>query len=224
MPSLANAKVGNNTGRKLPDGEHVIDVQDVRIYASQQYRTDFFIVEFVVVETTSSAVEVGGLYSWSRPFTDQYGHGPNDIKEWICFAVEKAVPGSNPATQWDDGFIAWIAPDEPAVTPVRGMRLHVGVWSKGTKSGHSIAVHDWQVLEPGASRGLAPAQSSAPTMPQPTPAPAFGVPAMPQTPAQPQAPAAPSIPVAPPATPQPQVASQPPPGWPASMPWPGSAA
>lgn len=231
--SLANARVGNGNGRKLPPGDYVVDVNTARVFNSKHYNNDFFIVEFTIAESSNPAVGIGdGGFSWSRPFEDKYGHGPNDIKGWICTIIEHLQPGSNPGAQWDDGYVAWVAEEEGQAghpQPARGLRLHVNVWDKPHRNdpSKSTSIHDWRVMQPGESLGLSPAAMAAPMaapaamgqlpqmpgqMPLP-PQPPVGAPPMPQP-----APAAP-VDRAPPQTGLPPSA---PPGWPPNVPWPGA--
>jgi hypothetical protein len=202
IPSLSGAQVGNQQGRPLPSGyDYVVEI--VQVLVKNTYYGLRFIVEFTVAESTNPAVRPGDAYSWSRPFDDQYGHGPNEIKGWICMLIEKLVPDSSPGTQWDDGYTAYVAGEQQ---PARGVAWLCKVWDKPKRNpspGTSpvIAIVDWSIWD-GQHLPVGPQpQAAAPAAP-------------PAAPALPPAPAG-APPAGPPAAP-----AGAPPGWPAGLPFP----
>lgn len=229
LPSLKTAKVGNANGKNLPAGEHVLEIERVKIVKGFKQRGAlFFVVEFgPVIESDTLPVGAKG-FSWVKPFEDEYGYGPNDIKGFICSIVESKVPGSNPSVNWDDNFIAWIAEEDGQVNhpqPARGVRLHCSAWEKPKqKSAGNVTICDWRVIgegeELGLSRdanevlqGLSQHAPTPPAVPAPAPMP------VPQQPAMPSM--MPPVP-GPQATAPGQVPPRPA-GWPDSMPWPPGA-
>lgn len=214
MFSLKDVPAGNNMGRYLPSGEYdyAVDIQTVKFFQGQKGET--FIVEFTVVESSNPLVPLGATYSWVKnvnPAADQFGYGRRDVKGWICTVIEAKSPGSDPSTNWDDGFIAWIAAndDEPQhPQPARGTRMHIHTWEKvkgrtreEKARGETITMCDWRAMDEGEALGI---------VPQPPAAPA----AVPTTPAV----------FAAPPVPAPQLPAQAPTGWPTSLPWPPPAA
>lgn len=203
IPSLNNAPVGSNSGRKLPVGQHVVDIKRNRIHKSRKDGKLYFIVEFDVVESDNPSVAIGSEYSWSKPFVDEFGYGPAEIKEYVCFCVDALHPGTNAGVNWQDGFLAFLAsePDQANhPNPGKGLRFGMSVWeeSKKTKAG-TFTKQRWEPMAKGASMGL---EAVAPA---PAPAPA----------------AERTSPFELPTTPAAAASSGPPPGWPANIPYPG---
>lgn len=161
LPSLAGAKAGNANGRNIPPGEHVFDVAAVKVTIGGQNRQPYFVVECTAVESDNPSVQIGGEYSFVKPFHDQYGYSANDIKGWICEAVELLQPGSNPAQNWDDNLIRYVA--DEVKNPCKGLRFSVSAWEKQSQgrgkldAGKAFTVYQWSGMEQGASRGLIPA-------------------------------------------------------------------
>ncbi len=181
---LGSARAGNHQGRQLPAATSLVEVTEVR--AGPTYYGDKFFVEFVALESTNGEVEIGGIYSKSMNFEDKYGHGMNDIRGWLCLAVEKRL-GQNARVTWDPRFLHWsIAADQPC----KKMKFRVDTWERApTKpGGNAIMIHEWQsVPDETTTLGLTrQAHAPTPTMPMQQPQPQGFAP---QFNAQPQAPA-----------------------------------
>lgn len=215
IPSLADANVGSPQGRPLPSGyDYVVSITHVIV--KNTYYGLRFITEFDVLESANPAVRAGEHYSWAKPFDDQYGHGPDEIKGWLCALIEHLVPGSTPGTQWDDQFTVWVSGE---TQPATGTRWRCRTWDKPKRNpspGTSpvIAKVDWSVWD---GQSLATAVGKQPVVP--VAAPRVPIPGTP--PAGTDAPAptpAPAPAPAPVAAPGPAPAA--PPGWPPGMPLP----
>jgi len=125
-------------------------VEITKVDAKQTYYGLRFIVEFNVLESTNPNVRPGEPYSWAKPFQDQYGHGPNEIKGWLCQLIEHLVPDSSPGTQWDDRFLAWVV--DATHQPAAGTKWHCRVWDKSKRNptpGTSpvISIVDWLIWD-----------------------------------------------------------------------------
>ena len=158
IPSLAGAKAGNTNGRWFDPGQYVVDVCEVKIVNT--FKGLFFIVVCTVVETTNPGFKPGDEVSWAKtldPAKDQYGYSRNDVKGWICAAIDTLHPGADAARNWDDAFTAFVADEQR--NPCRGIRFFVNAFEKRTKGGNppTITIVDWEAQAPGTLRGLVPA-------------------------------------------------------------------
>jgi hypothetical protein len=200
MPSLSGFAAGGDGARFLPDvnGDHVVEIADVKIGPRQDGDLRFELT-FTVVESTVQGA-VGQSYNWYVPFRTKFDWGPEAIKGWMCKAMELLHPGTNAAVNWDDRIMSYLT--DPA-TQIRGTRWHCNVWmkEKQDRSG-SISKLKWEALAPGQSLGLV-AQAPPPAAP-PQQGPMFPPPG-----AGYQPPAAP------------QQGGGPPPGWPQGLAFPG---
>lgn len=179
---LGSAKAGNNHGRSLPIGTHLVEVTEVR--AGPTHYGDKFFVEYIALESSNPEVEIGGVYSKGYNFEDKYGHGPNDIRGWLCIAVDHKLQ-QNGRINWDPRFLDWAT---NAAQPCKGMVLRVDTWERQpTKpGGNVIMIHEWQAM-PNGTRSIGITRA-APAVSMPAAPPVFAL-----QPAQPLPPVAPAF-------------------------------
>lgn len=81
------------TGNKIKvAGKHLVKITGVHMQPSEMVATDYFVVEFEIVESTVLAT--GENYSWTCDPKRKFGKkkvGQNDIKQFLC-----AVAGFDP--------------------------------------------------------------------------------------------------------------------------------
>lgn len=209
-PSLNDARVGSTQGRYLPLGNFAVEIKRVKVIENHT-KDQFFIVEFVVLESDTTEVKIGDVYSFTKPFEDKWGHGPAEIKGWIVQVMDHLYK-VDAANNWQDTYTDHLAAagdtDNAHPQPAKGLRMHVYTWPKPRKdpaeqrTKGSITKHDWRVMEPNEVMGLrasAPVQAAAPVQAPIMPAGAPVLPSFnPQQTTQPTAPATQQLPFTPP--------------------------
>lgn len=202
--AMPGAEVGNQSGRTSPVGRHIVDIAEVKLKAT--HWGDKFIVAFDAVESTSPETEIGGRYSWTSTFNQQYPqYFFDDVKGFLVPALRQ-IRGVDARVSWQTEYLTWAI---TAPSPIIGTRWELVRTDKPTekidpKTGQKFIkpLGAWQILERGAS-GIVTVTPVPPSLP---PLGAVPLPPLPPMPAAPPAPAG-----APPK----------PPGWDATgMPWP----
>jgi hypothetical protein len=82
---LKEAKVFEN-GRKLPEGEHTVEIDKCLVQKSARHGTELYIVEYICRKSNSA--EVGGRYTWVQDSKD-FNVAQGAIKQF-ALAVLKA--------------------------------------------------------------------------------------------------------------------------------------
>lgn len=211
--SLGTAEVGNASGRPLPEGRHVIDVVEVKL--KKTHYGEKFIVAFDAVESSNTATEIGGRYSWTSTYDQRYPeYFFNDVKGFLVPALRQ-LRNVDARQQWQTEYLTWAIATPSPIVGTRWSCIREDKKSQNSDNVKPVA-KEWTILEPGTVLGLgraggvvtvAPAAAPAVPPPPAVPLPPVGLPPLPPMP--PSAPAAPAG--APPK----------PPGWDATgLPWP----
>lgn len=207
--SMPTAEVGSQSGRTAPVGRHVVDIADVKL--KKTYYGEKFIVAFDAVESSNPQTEIGGRYSWTSTYNQQYPqYFFDDVKGFLVPALRQ-LRNVDARVQWQTEYLTWAI---TAPSPIIGTRWELVRTDKQTEkidpaTGQKFIkpLGAWQILERGASGivTVAPAVTTVPPPPA-VPLPPVGLPPLPPMP-----PSAPAAPGAPPK----------PPGWDATgLPWP----
>lgn len=174
VPSMNESQAGNSAGRYLPDGNYVFHVTEFK--AINGFKGTTSILNFAIAESDNPAVAVGGEWSWAKRFDGpgdpSKGMQRNEIKGFVCQLVDHMQPGTNASQRWTepnpngqgtlgDTLAAW-AYQSPS--PAVGTVWFVSVWTKPQKKDPSkgTSMHEFEPMQPGETRGLAPAQAPAP--------------------------------------------------------------
>lgn len=141
--NLKEAKVFEN-GRKLPPGDHTVIIDKCLTNRSARYGTDQYIVEFIVL--TSTTAEVGGRYSWVQSSRDM-NSAQGAIKQFVL-AVFKADKDKDAAhyaqveAQCEAIAIASAGNDQI----LKGQKVAVTNDIIKTKNGYDFNRHNWRPL------------------------------------------------------------------------------
>lgn len=139
--NLKEAKVFEN-GRKLIPGEHLVLIDKILVNKSARYGGENYIVEFLVIESTSS--EIGGRYSWVQSSRD-LNSAQGALKQFVL-AVMKADKDKNPdhyiqcENQCEALAVASCGPDQI----FKGQKVRVTNDIVKTKGGHDFNRHNWR--------------------------------------------------------------------------------
>ena len=121
-------------------GQHVVEVQHVKIKESEQYSAVYLIVEYRVHATNAEdkGIRPGDAYSWTHDLTDKW-YGLSNAKQFIAAAL-----GLSPSSEEARGIgkaeiLEAIGEDQP----LAGQMVRLSTMPKSTKSGRAFTVHDW---------------------------------------------------------------------------------
>lgn len=136
-------------------GTHLVKVQDVRMQPSELVATDYFVVEFEVVESTHNDLNAGESYSWTCDPKRKFGKnkvGQNDIKQFVC-ALAGFDPNDETAkSKINKGHLRMILNGEDPTDDVgRGIASNIGSGAlvkvetipKTSKDGRPWTQHLW---------------------------------------------------------------------------------
>ena len=139
--NLKDAKVFEN-GRKLPPGDHDVLIDKILMGKSARYGGENYIVEFIVLRSTSA--EVGGRYSWVQSSRDM-NSAQGAIKQFVL-SVMKANKDKNPdhylqcEAQCEALAIASCSTDQI----FKGQKASVTNDIVKTKSNYDFNRHNWR--------------------------------------------------------------------------------
>jgi len=170
--NLGDAGFGNQEGR-IPEGDGVHLVKLVRCYDKNTNFGGRFIVEYVMLESTSAEVEINGDYSKGYDLTvgtNAGKMGRNDTKGWIADVVDALHPEwqirtQDPTMSRAGQFLC----TDPC--PAEGMLFVLRTETRKAKTtDREWTKHEWKIVPAGstlASLGRTPARavSQAPAAP-----------------------------------------------------------
>lgn len=137
----------SSTGARHPGikvhGEHVVEIEAIRLKESEQYNAVYYIVEFRVLETNDPEhVHVGKTYAWAHDVTNKW-FGMSNTKQFLAAAM-----GFDPTSEEAAALgRAEVEESFGADQPLTGQTLRVNTSPKTTKGGYIVVVHDWQLHE-----------------------------------------------------------------------------
>lgn len=162
--SLGGSRIGNRQSRRPSEGEHVVRIEECAMFVSKQTSQPCFRASFTTLESTVAG-DVGGRFSFTRGFVDQYGYDPADIAEFIVLVASKLLPGEDVAsslTSGDEKYLHWIAAEDGEVghgQPAKGLVMNLTTFERQSKnSDRSKLMYEWSLAdEGGQGQGSVPA-------------------------------------------------------------------
>ena len=132
-------KTGAGGNKITVAGDHVVQIEEVRIKESEQYGGKvYLIVEFKVLETTSDKIKTDQTYSWAHDIMEKF-FGAANAKGFLAAAcgIDPASPEAK-ALGKKEMEEAWAENQ-----PLAGEVVNLTTTPKVTKGGFDFIVHKW---------------------------------------------------------------------------------